>query len=267
MLQVENISFQIKKKYILQDVSFEASSGDFVAILGANGAGKSTLIKLLSQELKTTEGNISWKKQLLRKIPSQQMALERAVLTQNIHMSHDFPVNEVVLMGRYPHFKTHPQSQDWEAVKATMAQTDIEDFKERSYASLSGGEKQRVQLARALAQLHDEQAESKLLLLDEPLNNLDVRHQHNCLQLSQAFVKQGNVLLLVMHDINLAAMYAQKILLLHQGKVMGFGSPAEVLTEENLRLCYHFPVKVETHPHYQCPVVYFGNFLESIEAN
>ena len=268
MLQVDNISFHIKKKYILQDVSFEATSGEFIAILGANGAGKSTLIKLLSQELKTAEGNILWKEQSLRKIPSQQMALERAVLTQNIHMSNDFPVNEVVLMGRYPHFKNYPESKDWDAVKATMAQTDIEDFKERSYASLSGGEKQRVQLARALAQLHDDQAEAaKLLLLDEPLNNLDVRHQHNCLQLSQAFAKQGNVLLLVMHDINLAAMYAQKILLLHQGKVIGFGSPTEVLTEDNLSFCYNFPVKVETHPYHQCPVAYFGNFPESIGIN
>ncbi|OJJ18690.1 hypothetical protein BKI52_24090 [marine bacterium AO1-C] len=268
MLQVENISFRIKNKYILQEISFEAGAGEFIAILGANGAGKSTLIKLLSQEYKPYKGNIVWKKRLLRKTSAQQMALERAVLTQNIQMSHDFPVNEVVLMGRYPHFKNYPQTQDWEAIKATMQQTDTLTFKERSYASLSGGEKQRVQLARALAQLHDIQTHSaKLLLLDEPLNNLDVRHQHNCLRLSQTFAQQGNVLLMVMHDLNLAAMYAHKILLLHQGQVVGFGSPTEVLTEENLRLCYDFPVKVEHHPYHHCPVVYFGNFPETVGIN
>lgn len=272
MLKVENISFQVKankkRKHILQDVSFEASSGEFLAILGANGAGKSTLIKLLSQEMKPTQGNILWKKRFLRKTSPQKMALERAVLTQNIQMSHDFPVNEVVLMGRYPHFKNYPLTKDWEAVETTMQQTDTLAFKGRTYASLSGGEKQRVQLARALAQLYDEQVQtSKLLLLDEPLNNLDVRHQHNCLRLSQNFAQQGNVILLVMHDINLAAMYANKILLLHQGQVIGFGNPTEVLTEENLSHCYDFPVKVEHHPYHQCPAVYFGKFPETVGVN
>ncbi|HAS46305.1 MAG TPA: heme ABC transporter ATP-binding protein [Microscillaceae bacterium] len=268
MLQVENISFRIKSKHILQGVSFETYPGEFIAVLGANGAGKSTLIKLLSQEHKPFKGRILWKKRALRKTSAQQMASERAVLTQNIHMSHDFPVNEVVLMGRYPHFKNYPQTKDLEAVKATMQQTDTLVFRDRSYASLSGGEKQRVQLARALAQLHEvDHHSSKLLLLDEPLNNLDVKHQHNCLRLSQSFAQQGNVLLMVMHDINLAAMYAHKILLLHQGQVVGFGTPTEVLTEDKLSLCYNFPVKVEHHPYHHCPAVYFGNFPKAVGIN
>lgn len=264
MLKVQNIAYYIKSHPILQDISFEAKPGELVAILGANGAGKSTLIKILSQEHKPAKGGVWWKHQPVSKIPLKNMATERAVLTQNIHMSHDFPVKEVVLMGRYPHFKNHPQPEDWKAVENTALKTGTQPFMERAYASLSGGEKQRVQLARALVQLHDtKQQSAKLLLLDEPLNNLDIRYQHSCLKLAKEFAQQGHVVLLVIHDINLAAMYADKVLLLHQGKLEGFGAPAEILTEPNLNKCYEFSVKVENHPYHHCPVVYFGHFPET----
>lgn len=261
MLKIKNVSYEIKSRKIIQDISVEIGTGKLIAILGANGAGKSTLIKLLSQEYKPTKGNVYWKGKELAKMPIKQMALKRAVLTQNIHMSQDFPVEEVVLMGRYPHFKNYPRKEDLKAVNQAKQQTNIEELAQRSYGSLSGGEKQRVQLARALAQLNDSgQNHNKLLLLDEPLNNLDIRYQHQCLKLAKDFAQQGNTVLLVIHDINLAALYADKILLLNRGQLEMYGTPEEVLTEKCLSKCYQFSVKVATHPYYHCPVVYFGHF-------
>lgn len=261
MLQLQKVNYRIKQKKILSEVSFDAKAGELIALVGANGAGKSTLMKLVSQELSPSEGRVYWKGKMLAKAARKQMAMERAILTQNIHMSQDFPVNEVVLMGRYPHFKHQPNNYDWEVVNKVSAETGINTFAQRSYASLSGGEKQRVQLARAFAQLHQEvETSAKMLLLDEPLNNLDIRYQHRCLELTRNFAQEGNVVLLVIHDLNLAALYADKILLLNQGRVEAYGIPAKVLTEKYLQKCYQFSVKVAKHPFHQCPVVYFGDF-------
>lgn len=268
MLQLQTVNYHIKQKKILADVSFSANQGELIAVVGANGAGKSTLLKLISQELLPSRGVICWKSKPFAKATLKQMALERAILTQNIHMSQDFPVNEVVLMGRYPHFKHQPSKYDWDVVHQVSEQTGIKAFAQRNYASLSGGEKQRVQLARALAQLHqNEDAKAKLLLLDEPLNNLDIRYQHRCLELTQSFAQKGNVVLLVIHDLNLAALYADKILLLNEGRVEAYGTPVEVLTEESLQKCYQFSVKIATHPFHQCPTVYFGDFDKSSYAS
>ncbi|WP_299452498.1 heme ABC transporter ATP-binding protein [uncultured Microscilla sp.] len=262
MLQLRQVDYRIKSQDILKNISFDTIKGELIAVVGANGAGKSTLMKLISQEYLPTQGKIAWKGTPFAKATIKQMAYERAILTQNIHMSQDFPVEEVVLMGRYPHFKHRPGKYDWEVVQKVSEQTGIQPLAKRNYASLSGGEKQRVQLARALAQLHQQTGTtiSKLLLLDEPLNNLDIRYQHRCLQLTKGFARNGNVVLLVIHDLNLAALYADKILLLNQGQLEAYGTPKEVLTEQCLNKCYQFSVKVATHPYHHCPVVYFGDF-------
>ena len=188
------------------------------------------------------------------------MALERAVLTQQIQMSYDFPVREVVLMGRYPHFNNQPSRQDFEAVEKALEFTDMQKFADRSYETLSGGEKQRVQTARVFAQiqLNNTENTNKLLLLDEPLNNLDIHHQHLMLQRIKQFSEDRNVTLLVLHDLNMAAQYADKILLLKNGNQLAFGTAKEVLNEELISSCYELRVKIDQHPYHNCPVVYFG---------
>ena len=257
MLQIQHASYSIRGKHIVNDVSFTARSGRFIAIIGPNGAGKSTLLKLISGELHCDSGSVHWLDQPLASFSDAQMARERAVMTQQIFMSVDFPVEEVVLMGRYPHFHNSPTAQDWQAVREAMHQCGIEHLATRSYRSLSGGEQQRTQIARALAQVNTEEKHT-FLLLDEPLNNLDIRHQHSCLELSRAYVSGGNTALMVMHDINLAALYADDILLMHNGRLLAFGNATSVLTEENLFQAYQFPVRVEAHPYHTCPVTYFG---------
>lgn len=257
MLEVDDISYHVRDKRIVQHVSFTAQPGRLTAIIGPNGAGKSTLLKVLSRQYQPAGGKVIWNGNDLRGYSDQQMALERAVLTQQTFMSITFPVEEVVLMGRYAHFENNPQKKDREAVQAAMEQCGIDHLAKRTYDSLSGGEQQRVQIARAMAQVNTS-GRPTFMLLDEPLNNLDIRHQHTCLDLVRNYVSQGNVALVVMHDINLAALYADEVLLMQDGHTVAHGTPAAVLTEQYLSKAYQFPVRVETHPYHPCPAVYFG---------
>lgn len=261
MIQLLEIDLHINAKKILSAIDCRLEKNKFTAILGANGAGKSTLIKLISKEIEASNGNIKWKGAPLEKYHAADLAKERAVLTQKINMNYSFPVEEVLMMGRYPHFENYPQKKDKAAAEESLEAVQMADFKKRDFHSLSGGEQQRVQLARVLAQLWQEENESKsekMLLLDEPLNNLDIKHQHEILKLSAAFAHKGNVVAAVLHDVNLAAMYADEIILLKKGKIIAKGSPSEVLNAEKLSECYEMPVSVQEHPFCKCPVAYFG---------
>lgn len=260
MLEVTNISYLLKKRELLTGIDFTAKGGQLIAVLGPNGAGKSTLVKLLSKELAPTAGEICWNGRNLTTYKEPEMARQRAVLTQNIYMSNDFPGKEVVLMGRYPYFDHSPAATDWQVVEQVMQRTGTKPFADRNYLSLSGGEKQRLQLGRSLAQAHVSETENpgKLLLLDEPLNNLDIKHQHSCMQIARNYAFQGNIVIVVMHDLNLAALFADRILLLKNGRQRAFGTPKEVLKEGLLSEIYDLPVRVLEHPFHYCPAVYFG---------
>ena len=255
MLIIEQLSYQIKGKPLLAGVSAEVAPGELLAVLGPNGAGKSTLMRLISGEWPMQQGRIQWLGDDLMRLRGDEVARMRAVLTQKVHMSHAFPAREVVLMGRYPHFKRQPSAEDWAAVDACMDRTETWDFADRNYQTLSGGEQQRVQLARAMAQVA-QAGGPFLLLLDEPLNNLDIRHQYALMQEAQRFARQGHVVLLVMHDLNLAARFADRILLLKAGRLQAFGIPQQVLTDLHLTRTYDCPMQVMAHPTQGFPVVH-----------
>lgn len=259
MLEVRNISYGTAGKEILREISFVARPGKFLGILGPNGAGKSTLLKLLSRELKMQHGHVLFNGIGLNVFSITDMAKARAVMTQNISMSGHFNVHEVVMMGRYPYFKSVPQPADADAVQRALVMAGLQDFEHRTYHSLSGGEQQRVQFARVLAQMDSPQVKPKMLLLDEPLNNLDIKYQHQLLETAVDFSRKGNVVMAVLHDINLSALYADELLLLHRGKLKAMGSPHEVINEKILETCYDFPVRVTEHPYHPSPVVYFVN--------
>ena len=255
MLSIHQLSYHIKGQALLSQVSLQARPGELLAVLGPNGAGKSTLMRMISGEWPLQQGAIQWQGQDLAAQRSEEMARTRAVLTQKVHMSHAFPVREVVLMGRYPHFKRQPSPTDWALVDQCLARTETHHFAARNYQVLSGGEQQRVQLARALAQVA-QAGGPFLLLLDEPLNNLDIRHQYALMQEAQRFASQGHVVLMVMHDLNLAARFADRILLLKQGRTQALGPPWQVLTESHLTETYDFPMQVMPHPTQGFPVVH-----------
>lgn len=268
MLRADNIRFDIKEKTILAPQNLTAEPGQLLGILGPNGAGKSTLVKLLSGENRISTGRIWWCGKALDNYNGSELARERAVLTQHTQMSYDFPVEAVVMMGRYPHFQYHPEKDDRAAAQAAMRHTGIAHLAQRYYLTLSGGERQRVQMARVLAQVWPEEHrhQPKLLLLDEPLNNLDIRYQHEIMEIVREFVQHGHVAIAVLHDLNLASMYADQLLLLHEGRKMRAGAPEDVLDESLLEQCYEFPVSVQSHPFRSCPYVFFGRTKEQYTA-
>lgn len=232
--------------------------GDMLVIVGPNGAGKSTLLNVLANEIARNTEEIYFKQKHFREWDILDLSKNKAKFSQHYNGDIPLPVQEVVLMGRYPYYNSLPGSADLAAIEEAMKETGIWELREREYTSLSGGEKQRVHLARVMAQLKNEVAH-KLVLLDEPLNNLDVKHQYLVLELMRAFAGRGNTVVTVLHDLNLAARYATRVLMMKNGQVLAQGTPGEVLTAEIISEAYGFPCSIWVHPVRHHPVILFGN--------
>lgn len=237
MVTLENVTYKIRGKTLIQDVSINFEKGKINLILGPNGAGKSTLIKLISGELKPTQGKILFENVDIRQTSLKEQAQFRAVLSQNLELSFPLKVHEVVLMGRYPHFEGRPKTIDLEICDNSMELFDVHELKDRSYLTLSGGEKQRVQFARVFAQIWQaSERNSRLLLLDEPLTFLDIFYQYDLMRKIENFmISNPDITVIgVVHDINIAAKYGNFIMLLKDCKVFDYGTSEKVLTEKNI---------------------------------
>lgn len=255
-MQATNISFQVNGRYILKGVSFDALPGKLLVILGSNGAGKSTLLKILSGELIASSGNVILDGIDLNKHATAELAKFRGVLHQQTALNLPFTVYEVVMMGRYPHYANTPQQADHTTVNNVLAQTGITHLAHRNYLTLSGGEQQRVHLARVFAQVHyTAKHPIRYLFMDEPVNSLDILHQHTTLQLAKEFAREGNCVIAVLHDLNLGMQYADNILMLKNGIMVCCGNTQQVLNSEVLSTVYDFPLKVLTHSLYNYPVI------------
>jgi iron complex transport system ATP-binding protein len=257
MLKARQIDYKHKEFFILNDVSVSLNYGEFLAIVGPNGAGKSSLLSILANEVKQGKKEIMFKNKNISDWEVRELSLHKAKFSQ--HNSNEIPlqVKDVVMMGRYPYFDSQPGKEDFEAMNKLMYETDVYHLKERDYNTLSGGEKQRVHLSRVMAQLENE-IEQKLVFLDEPLNNLDVKHQYKALEIIKKFTQNANSAIVVLHDLNLAAQFADKILLMKSGKVSAYGTPEEVFTSENISQAYNFPCTICPHPVNANPMIIFG---------
>ncbi|HET7629444.1 MAG TPA: heme ABC transporter ATP-binding protein [Bacillales bacterium] len=238
---------------VIDDLTFHVKKGEMFGILGPNGSGKTTLLKLLTNALPPLKGTIVFDGKPIEGYSPKQLACKIAVLPQFVDTSFSFSVKEVVRMGRYPHrngwFGSSTQ-EDEVQVQQAMKQTGIETFADQDVNSLSGGEKQRVFLAQALAQ------QPELLLLDEPTNHLDIRHQKQLLDGLRALAKQRRLTVIaVFHDLNLAALYCDRVLLLDHGKKSALASPNDVLKEETVRNVYGTDVLRSYHPALPKPVL------------
>ena len=229
--------------------------GQFVALIGENGAGKSTLLHTLAGNL-SYQGSVEFYQREMKAWSEEDLASARAVLTQQLNLSFDFAVPELIAMGRHPYAET--QAQCYEKVSQYIELLDITKLSEKGTCTLSGGELQRVQMARCLAQLDAFSTESagKLMLLDEPTSALDLRHQHRLLQLTKAFVRKGNSAIVAIHDLNLASLYADSIIILSQGRTVAQGEPKQVLTQHTLEQVYHTPMYVKQHPELALPMIF-----------
>lgn len=253
MISVKNLRYSIGKKRLVDGLNFEVCPGELMAIVGANGAGKSTLLKLLCKELNFESGEILIRGQPLRKYNQNAMAKFRAVLSQQTTLSVSFKVYELVTMGRYPHFNNHPDNYDLDIIQRAMEETGVSQFSQRDYSTLSGGEQQRVQLARVIAQIYDQPG--GILFLDEPTNGLDLRYQQQILGLARSLADRGYCVVSVLHDVNIAARYADKVLMMKKGKTVAFGAPSDVINCENIHQAFNIHVKLIQDDEFRCPFV------------
>lgn len=226
-------------------VSVTLAPGDFAGVVGPNGSGKSTLVKLLSGYLQPQRGSVRLGDRDLGRMRPGERARQIAVVPQDSPVTFDYTALEIVLMGRSPHLSHWgiESADDRSIARAAMRRTGTEALRERALAALSGGERQRVMLARALAQ------QTPILLLDEPTAHLDVNYQIETLRLLRAMVRaEGKSVLTVLHDLNLASLYCDRLLLLDGGHLAADGAPETVLTTEKLEAVYGIPIWCEIHP-------------------
>ncbi|MBX2922361.1 MAG: heme ABC transporter ATP-binding protein [Chitinophagaceae bacterium] len=247
MLKATDIWFKNSNRYLLQSINFEVKSGEVLSVLGANGAGKSTLLKNISGELHPHKGSILFKNKPLSAWKNHELARQRGVLSQHYQVSLPFTSFQIAMMGRYPHFKNHPLPIDHDIVKQCLHFSGIEHLADRNYLTLSGGEQQRVQIARVLAQLWDDASTDKLLLLDEPVSALDIQYQHHIMQLVRKLAARGFAVISVVHDLNLALQYSNRILLLKNGKQVAFGDTG-LLNKQHIKEVYGVASELVAHP-------------------
>ncbi|MEX2981827.1 heme ABC transporter ATP-binding protein [Streptomyces sp. C36] len=234
---------------VLDGVDLSVAAGEVVALVGPNGAGKSTLLAALAHDLPATEGEVRIDGGPADGWSAGELALRRAVLPQAAELSFPFTAGEVVRMGRAPWAGTPAEDEDDAAVEAAMAATEVAGFVPRPFAALSGGERARVALARVLTQ------RAPLLLLDEPTAALDLRHQELVLRVCRERAAAGDAVVVVLHDLGLAGAYADRVVVLHEGRVVADGPPAEVYAPALLGRVYGQPVDVIDHPHTGEPLV------------
>jgi iron complex transport system ATP-binding protein len=249
MLAASNITYKIGSKTLLDDVSVAFEPAKLNLIIGPNGAGKSTLVKVLCNQHLADRGTVTYDGKDINKFSVSDLAKRRAVLSQNIELAFPLTVEEVVMMGRYPHFSGRPQEQDLKACKEAMAFFDVAEMADRNYMTLSGGEKQRVHFARVAAQIwYPPKEGSRYLILDEPLTFLDVYYQFDFMYKVMELIKQQDVVVVgVVHDLNLAARFADQVTLVCNGKILANGKKEEVLSKEHIKAAYHMEADITAH--------------------
>ena len=251
-LRIRHVSFSYFDGLVLRDIDLSVEAGERVGLLGPNGSGKTTLLKLASGLLRPTQGEVYFGDLSLRQLTRREVAQKVAVVPQQLEMPFSFSVWEMVMLGRTPFVKalSGEGEMDRRAGRRALVLTNTEALANRTFNELSGGERQKVILAMALAQ------EPKLLLLDEPTVHLDVNHQVEILELIKGLNSENGITVVAaMHDLNLAALYFDRLILLKEGAIFADGPPTEVLTEETILRVYSAPVSVHKHPSADVPNV------------
>ena len=251
-LEVKNVSVHVSDKKLLSNINLSLKPGEVVSVLGPNGAGKSTLMKVISGERKPSTGEVfingynDWS--------LNKRALMLGVLPQSSSLDFPFTAEEVVALGRIPCATDHTENQ--QVVSKALAKVDALHLKENHYTTLSGGERQRIHMARVLAQIWDKcPFGERYLLLDEPTSALDPQHQQLTLKMARQEADNGMGVLIILHDLNLAARYSDRIIMLKEGCIVAEGSPEEVLQPSTVQSVFNIDVSVSKHPVHRNPVL------------
>ena len=231
ILKVSNLSFSWKNNHVLKDIEFSCRTGELIAIFGINGAGKSTLLKCMNKILKPQTGIVEIESKNINDYSIIELAKSISYVPQSVMTNFSMDVFDVVMLGRRPHISWRISDEDRDKVSKTLQIFDLEDFAFRRFDQLSGGERQRVIVAKAVAQ------NPSLFLFDEPTSDLDLRNQIEVMKRIRELIDMKNEkisALVAVHDINLACRFADRILLLHEGKIKAFDTPESVLNEQNI---------------------------------
>ncbi|WP_144606993.1 heme ABC transporter ATP-binding protein [Algoriphagus algorifonticola] len=244
MLSASEIHFCVKQRPIVDQASLSLEAGEILAVLGPNGAGKSTLFKILTGDVPCKRGEIGYNGCPLHQLKSKQLAQIRAVMPQHSEVNFPFTAKEVIELGLIACRSSQPQK----LLRDVMELTQTTSLQNQQFQHLSGGERQRVQLARVLVQIWEKKPFTRYLLLDEPTSALDIAQQHTVLQILQQLKDRNIGVLVILHDLNLAAQYADRVLLLKNGMIEACGPTTDVLTEKTLSKVFDHPVTVMIHP-------------------
>jgi iron complex transport system ATP-binding protein len=246
---LDGVGYRIGDAEILADVTLEVAYGRVLALVGPNGAGKSSLLGILTGDARATSGSTALDGRPIGGYRSTDLARRRSVLLQSNQVSFAYTVYDVVEMGRAPWIGVPDDLDDELLIRDSLERTDVAHLASRVFSSLSGGERARVSLARVLAQ------NTPIVMLDEPTAALDLKHQEDVLRIARDLAAQGRAIVVVLHDLSLAAAYADEVAILHEGRLVAFGGPADVLTETTIERVYETPVRVIADPDTGRPVV------------
>jgi len=259
MLRAENISFKVGDKVLLHNTSVAFAENRFHVIMGPNGAGKSTLLKLLAGSERCTGGKILFQNKEICGFSKSELARLRAVLSQHYNITFPISTDDLVMMGRYPYFKGVPAVEDKQICKYATEILQASDLSGRDYNTLSGGESQKIQMSRILAQIWNIGInKNKILFLDEPVSHLDMKYQHQLLQVARGMCEKNITIIAILHDINLALTYADRILLMKQGRIAyDITSPYE-LTQGIIKDVFDMESKIIETGKGERPVIVFN---------
>lgn len=257
MVEAKRVGVQIGNRWIVKEVSFTIEPGQLVSIIGPNGAGKSTLLKVIAGEKALHHGHVQINGQDIRNHPSSEIARLRGVLSQQLHLPFSMKVIEVVMLGRYPYRKEETNAQSRLIALQCLEDVGMASFENRQMETLSGGEQQRVHLARVLTQISIENStKNRYLLLDEPTASQDITQKYRLLSLLKYLCKEKGVgVLIILHDLHLAAQYSDQILLLKNGSALAYGRPPKVLSRHRIQEVFDLPEDI-----------YAGTFNNTIQG-
>ena len=256
LLEIKSIFFKIKEKLILNDISLNVKSGDMVSIIGPNGSGKTTMLKAISNEVKISDGKIIFNKKNINNWDISDLANEKSVLSQSSNLVFPFTVIDIVKMGRFPIKKKGNLTQENNLCEKILDIFDLTDYVNQNYITLSGGEKQRVQLARVVAQIWSEDYSEKILLLDEPTSYLDIKHQYLLFNFLKTLNDKGLTIMMVLHDLNHAISNSNKVAVLKNSQLISYGDTKKVITENLINKVFEIDLKLINYEGNDVPIIF-----------